>query len=329
MNTTNLYIALIVVAAMIVTYHLFFRIPFSLWIYKLANKAKTSFFEIILLRLMKLKQDTIKKIIKSVTKASREGFHIRARDLGHYCMAGVDVERLTEAMTTAHKSDIPVTFDQAFAMELAGYNVLEVVNMSLTPVTDTFEVSGMAKDGVQLRARCRARMFANLNNYAGPGRETTLARLGTAVVSIIGIAENHRDILANPSVISARIMGAERSEKIPDINRNAAFKVVSLDIVSVNVAGNTGAALRTAQAEAAEKAARIREGAVRTDALTREKQTENMIQEKRVEKMMADAQVPRAFAEAIRSGQMSVDAYFRMRNVNSDAETPNIFESSE
>ncbi|MCP4350699.1 MAG: UPF0365 family protein [Desulfobacterales bacterium] len=318
------YIVGAVIVGFILTYYIYFRSTFFLWLYKRANKAKISLIDIAIMRLQKLRQEDIKRIINAIAKTK-----IGIREIVSYHIQGGDIDKITEAIVTAGKANMPLSFDRASQIELAGRNVLEAANMSVEPpVVETFEVSGMTKDGVQLRARYRVAMLSNLNNFAGGfGKETVMARVGAAIVRVIGSAADHNSILANPSILSERITGMDCDEKIPDIHQNAAFKILSIDIEDANVAANLGASLRAGQAEADEKAARIRAeaGRIETDAV--EKEMEGRILEKTVQKLTAEAQVPRAIATALRNGRLSVEDYFRMKNQNAAVEVPKIFES--
>lgn len=320
---TVFIIFLIIFLILAIGYYFFVRSSLSLWIRSIITGAKVSLFDIAYLRLQRLSDQEIRQIVESIISASKAGVNIKTNELASHFFAGGNIRQVIDAMIIAHKSKIPLTFDLASAIQLAGINLVEVVRMHVEPaILETPEISAIARDGIQLTAKCRVTMQSNIQNFiGGAGKETILARVGTGIVSAIGSATNHQDIVKDPSIISKHIMSIDRDkDNVSDIHQDTSFKVVSIDVASVRVGSNIAARLRTRWAEAQEKKAQAKAELERAEAISREKAAIIKQLEKEGDLIEAEVSVPLAIAEAIRSGKLSVKKYFEMKNLNADTE---------
>ncbi|MCP4655398.1 MAG: flotillin-like protein FloA, partial [bacterium] len=232
----------------------------------------------------------------------------------HY-LAGGDVERVVNALISADKAGIALSFQRAAAIDLAGRDVLEAVKMSVNPkVITTPLVAAVAKDGIQVKAVSLVTVRANIDRLVGgAGEETILARVGEGIVTTIGSAENHKKVLENPDLISKTVLGK-------GLDSGTAFEILSIDIADVDVGENIGAKLQTDQAEADKRVAQAKAEGRRAMAVAVEQEMVAKAQEMRAKLIEAEAEVPLAMAEAFRQGNMGVMDYYRMRNVQADTD---------
>jgi len=230
----------------------------------------------------------------------------------HY-LAGGDVARVGNALISADKANIALGFEQAAAIDLAGRDVLEAVQVSVNPkVIQTPRVAAMAKDGIQLIAVARVTIRANINRLVGgAGEETILARVGEGIVSTIGSADSHKAVLENPDAISKTVLAK-------GLDSGTAFEILSIDIADVDVGKNIGAELQIDQAEADKQIAQAKAEERRALAVAHEQENRARVEEMRAEVVKAEAEVPLAMAEAFRAGKLGVMDYMRYRNVESD-----------
>jgi uncharacterized protein YqfA (UPF0365 family) len=235
----------------------------------------------------------------------------------HY-LAGGRVDRVVGALISADKANIELIFNQAAAIDLAGRDVLEAVQVSVNPkVINTPRVAAMAKDGIQLIAIARVTVRANINRLVGgAGEETILARVGEGIVSTIGSAASHKAVLENPDAISKTVLGK-------GLDSGTAFEILSIDIADVDVGKNIGAELQTDQAEADKRVAQARAEERRAMAVANEQEMKARVEEMKAEVVRAEAQVPLAIAEALRSGNLGVMDFMRYRNIQADTEMRN------
>ncbi|MBD3239687.1 MAG: flotillin-like protein FloA [Chitinivibrionales bacterium] len=281
-----------------------------LWFQSLVSGAQVGLFNIVFMRFRKVPP---KLIVESKISAVKAGLDIDTNSLESHYLAGGNVMRVVQALIAADKANIPLTFDRAAAIDLAGRNVLEAVQMSVNPrVIETPLVAAVAKDGIQLKAISRVTVRANIDRLVGgAGEETILARVGEGIVTTIGSATTHKDVLENPDMISKRVL-----EK--GLDAGTAFEILSIDIADVDVGKNIGAELETDRAEADKRIAQAKAEERRAMAVAEEQEMKARVQEMRAKVVEAEAEVPQAMAEAFRGGNLGIMDYYRMKNVDAD-----------
>jgi uncharacterized protein YqfA (UPF0365 family) len=232
----------------------------------------------------------------------------------HY-LAGGNVEAVILALISADKANIELTFERASAIDLAGRDVLEAVKMSVNPkVINTPLIAAVAKDGIQVKATARVTVRANIDRLVGgAGEETIIARIGEGVVTTIGSAETHKNVLENPDSISKTVLGK-------GLDSGTAFEILSVDIADVDVGDNIGAKLQTEQADADLKIAQAKAEERRAMAQAREQEMIALTEEMSARVKEAEADIPKAMAEAFRDGNLGIMDYYRMRNIQSDTD---------
>ncbi len=294
----GLLIALVV--ALIV---LLYLVPLPLWIAAWASNAYVGLFTLIGMRLRRVPPGTVVTARISAVKA---GLDISINDLEAHYLAGGNVVRVVNAMISADKATIPLPFKRAAAIDLAGRNVLEAVQMSVLPkVIETPKIAAVAKDGIQLIAVSRVTVRTNIDRLVGgAGEETIIARVGEGMVSTIGSAKSHKDVLENPDHISKHVLSK-------GLDAGTAYEILSIDIADVDVGENIGAKLQIDQANADKQIAQAKAEERRAMAVALE-------QEMRARVVESEADVPRAMAEAFREGNLGIMDYYRMKNVQAD-----------
>ena len=287
----------------------------SLWFQSLVSGAKVGLLNIIFMRFRKVPP---KLVVEAKIMAVKAGIEISTDALESHYLAGGNVMRVVQALIAADKANIPLTFNRSAAIDLAGRNVLEAVQMSVNPkVIETPLVAAVAKDGIQLKAISRVTVRANIDRLVGgAGEETVLARVGEGIVTTIGSATTHKDVLENPDTISKRVL-----EK--GLDSGTAFEILSIDIADVDVGKNIGAELETDRAEADKKIAQAKAEERRAMAIAAEQEMLAKVQEMRARVVEAEAQVPLAMAEAFRSGNLGIMDYYRMKNIAADTQMRN------
>ena len=247
--------------------------------------------------------------------AVKAGIDVTSDELESHYLAGGNVSRVVQALIAADKANIPLQFKRAAAIDLAGRNVLEAVQMSVNPkVIETPRVAAVAKDGIQLTALTRVTVRANIDRLVGgAGEETILARVGEGIVTTIGSAITHKLVLENPDSISKRVL-----EK--GLDAGTAYEILSIDIADVDVGRNIGAALETDRAEADKKIAQAKAEERRAMAFAAEQEMKAKTQEMRAKVVEAEAQIPLAMAEAFQKGNMGIMDYYKMKNVMADTQ---------
>ncbi len=303
--------ALFLIALIIVGVAVFFYfVPVRLWIAAWSSGVPVSIFTLIAMRLRRVPPDVI---INPLISAHKAGLRLSTDQLESHFLAGGRVESVVNALISAAKAGIPLTFDRAAAIDLAGRNVFEAVQMSVNPkVITTPKVAAVARDGIQLIAVSRVTVRANIDKLVGgAGEDTILARVGEGIVTTIGSANNHKEVLENPDRISKVVL-----EKGLDVG--TAFEILSIDIADVDVGENIGAKLQTEQAEADKKIAEARAESRRAMAVAAEQEMRAKVQEMRARLLEAEAQIPMAIAEALRSGNLGVMDYYNLRNIEAD-----------
>jgi len=302
-------IAIIIVAIILVILFLYF-VPLGLWITALFSGVKVSIPTLIGMRLRKVSPP---QIVRPLISASKAGVQLDTSQLEAHYLAGGHVGRVVTALISADRANIDLPWMRAAAIDLAGRDVLEAVQVSVNPkVIETPRVAAVARNGIQLVAIARVTVRANIERLVGgAGEETILARVGEGTVSAIGSANNHSEVLENPDQISKLVLQK-------GLDSGTAYEILSIDIADVDVGRNVGAELQSDQAEADMRIARAKAEERRAMAVAQEQEMSARVQEMRAKVVEAEAQVPLAMAEAFRSGNLGVMDYYRMQNVQAD-----------
>ncbi len=284
----------------------------GLWIQALFSGAQIGIFAMVGMRIRKVNP---RLIVNAKIMGVKAGIPVETGLLEAHYLAGGNVPRVVQALIAADKAGIPLTFKQATAIDLAGRNVLEAVQMSVNPkVVETPVVAAMAKDGIQVKALARVTVRTNINRLVGgAGEATILARVGEGIVSTIGSADSHKDVLEHPDSISKTVLGK-------GLDAGTAFEILSIDIADVEVGANIGAKLQMDQANADKNIAQAKAEERRAMAIALEQENLARIQEMRSRLVEAEAQVPMAMAEALKSGKLGVMDYFSMKNIQADTD---------
>jgi uncharacterized protein YqfA (UPF0365 family) len=293
----------LLILIVVVLFFLLYLVPIPLWIAAWASGAYVGLLDLIGMRLRRVPPSTVVTARISSVKA---GIDISINDLEAHFLAGGNVVRVVNAMISADKANIPLPFKRAAAIDLAGRNVLEAVQMSVIPkVIETPRIAAVAKDGIQLIAVSRVTVRTNIDRLVGgAGEETIIARVGEGMVSTIGSASSHKNVLENPDHISKHILSK-------GLDAGTAYEILSIDIADVDVGENIGAKLQIDQANADKQIAQAKAEERRAMAVALE-------QEMRARVVEAEAEVPRAMAEAFRQGNLGIMDYYRMKNVQAD-----------
>lgn len=310
MATTGFFV-IYIVAGIIGLWVLFYFVPVGLWFTALISGVHISLLQLILMRWRKVPPQTIVRAMIEAHKAGLQG--IKRDDLEAHFLAGGHVEAVVHALVSAEKANIDLNFKMATAIDLAGRDVFEAVQMSVNPkVIDTPPVTAVAKDGIQLIAKARVTVRANIKQLVGgAGEETVLARVGEGIVSSIGSSTNHKSVLENPDSISRVVL-----EK--GLDAGTAFEILSIDIADIDIGKNIGAVLQMDQAEADKNIAQAKAEERRAMAVAQEQEMKALAQEMRAKVIEAEAEVPRAMAEAFRAGNLGIMDYYRMKNIEAD-----------
>ena len=304
---TLILIVLITIGIFIFLYY----VPFMLWINAVVSGVHISLIQLFLMRIRKVPPA---KIVNCMIEAHKAGLTDVKRDgLEAHYLAGGHIERVVHALVSASKAGINLPFQMATAIDLAGRDVFEAVQMSVNPkVIDTPPVTAVAKDGIQLIAKARVTVRANIKQLVGgAGEDTILARVGEGIVSSIGSAESHKQVLENPDSISKLVL----SKGLDD---GTAFEILSIDIADIDVGKNIGAQLQMDQAEADKNIAQAKAEERRSMAVASEQEMKAKAQEARAKVIEAEALVPQAMAEAFRNGNLGIMDYYRMQNMQAD-----------
>ena len=299
--------ALIGIGVIIFLYY----VPFMLWINAVVSGVHISLVQLFLMRIRKVPPA---KIVNCMIEAHKAGLTDVKRDgLEAHYLAGGHIERVVHALVSASKAGIALPFQMATAIDLAGRDVFEAVQMSVNPrVIDTPPVTAVAKDGIQLIAKARVTVRANIKQLVGgAGEDTIVARVGEGIVSSSGSAESHKQLLENPDSISKLVL----SKGLDD---GTAFEILSIDIADIDVGKNIGAQLQMDQAEADKNIAQAKAEERRSMAIASEQEMKAKAQEARAKVIEAEALVPQAMAEAFRNGNLGIMDYYRMQNMQAD-----------
>ena len=304
-----LAIGIILMALIIFLYF----IPVGLWV--------TAFFSGVKIKLvrdlmgMRLRKVPPVAIVRPLITSHKAGIYLDASQLEAHFLAGGQVQKVVNALISADKANIDLNFERATAIDLAGRDVFEAVQVSVNPkVIETPPVSAVAKDGIQVRAIARVTVRANIERLVGgAGEETIIARVGEGIFSTIGSSATHKAVLENPDSISKVVLAK-------GLDSGTAFEILSIDIADVDVGENIGAKLQTDQADADLKIARAKAEERRAAAVAMEQEMKAVVQEQRAKVVAAEAEVPLAMADAFRNGRLGVMDYYNMQNVEADTQ---------
>ena len=286
--------------------------PVTLWFQALISGVKISLVQLVLMRWRKVPPGTIVMAMITGTKA---GLKLDANELEAHYLAKGNVPNVVNALISADKANIELNFNMAAAIDLAGRDVFQAVQMSVNPkVINTPPVTAVAKDGIQLIAKARVTVRANIKQLVGgAGEETVLARVGEGIVSSIGSAESHKSVLENPDSISKLVLSK-------GLDAGTAFEILSIDIADIDIGKNIGAVLQIDQANADKNIAQARAEERRAMAVALEQEMKAKAQEARAKVIEAETEIPLAMAEAFRSGNIGVMDYYKMKNIQADTQ---------
>ncbi len=303
---------LVVILSIVGLWVLLYFVPVGLWFQAVLTTTKVSLIDLIFMRWRKVPPSII---VNAMINAKKAGIEISSDKMEAHFLAGGHVQNVVNALISADKANIPLDFNMATAIDLAGRDVFEAVTMSVNPkVIDTPPVTAVAKDGIQLIAKARVTVRANINQLVGgAGEDTILARVGEGIVTSIGSAESHKKVLENPDSISKVVLAR-------GLDSGTAFEILSIDIADVDIGKNIGAELQIDQAEADKNIAQARAEERRAMAVALEQEMKAKAQEAKARVIEAEAEIPKAIAEAFRSGNLGIMDYQRYRNIMADTE---------
>ena len=307
-GTITLIIGLIIAFVILAVFFTF--VPVALWISALAAGVRVSIFTLIGMRLRRVIPS---RIVNPLIKAHKAGLDVTINQLESHYLAGGNVDRVVNALIAAHRANIELTFERAAAIDLAGRDVLEAVQMSVNPkVIETPFIAGVAMNGIEVKAKARITVRANLDRLVGgAGEETIVARVGEGIVSTLGSSESHSKVLENPDLISQTVLSK-------GLDSGTAFEILSIDIADVDIGKNIGAELQIEQAQADKNIAQAKAEERRAMAVASEQEMIAKVQEMKAKVVEAEAEVPMALAEALRSGNFGIMDYMNYKNIQAD-----------
>jgi uncharacterized protein YqfA (UPF0365 family) len=290
----------------------FYFVPVGLWITALFSGVKVGIGQLIGMRLRKIPPALV---VNNLIKATKAGIKITGTEIETHFLAKGNVNAVIDALISADKANIDLDFKLAAAIDLAGRDVYQAVHDCVTPrVINSPPVAAVAKDGIQLIAKSRITLRADIHRLVGgAGEETILARVGEGIVTTIGSSANHKSVLENPDMISKKVL-----EK--GLDSGTAYSILSIDIADIDIGENIGAKLQTDQAEADLKVARAKAEERRALAVAQEQEFIARAQEMRAKVIEAEAQIPLALADALRNGKMGFMDYIKLKNIQADTD---------
>ena len=311
MNPVFLPVGIALVIVILLMLFLTF-VPVGLWVTAFFSGVKIKMTTLIGMRLRRVAPS---RIVNPMIKATKAGLSIDIDELEAHFLAGGNINTLVDALIAAQRANIPLEFERAAAIDLAGRNVLEAVQVSVNPkVIETPQIAAVAKDGIEVVAKARVTVRANIERLVGgAGEETIIARVGEGIVTTIGSSNSHKNVLENPDSISKNVLSR-------GLDSGTAFEILSIDIADVDVGRNIGAKLQMDQAEADKKIAEAKAEERRSMAVAAEQEMRAEVQAMHAKVVEAEAQVPLALAEALRSGKLGVMDYYNMKNVLADTD---------
>jgi uncharacterized protein YqfA (UPF0365 family) len=305
-----LFIVGIGIGVLILLWLIFYLIPIGLWFNALVSGVRISLLQLVLMRWRKIPPGVI---VNSMIAATKAGLTVKRDDLEAHYLAGGRLKSVIQALISADKANIELPYKMATAIDLAGRDVYEAVQMSVLPkVITTPKVSAVAKDGIQLIATARVTVRASIKQLVGgAGEETILARVGEGVVSSIGSADSHKRVLENPDIISKAVLSR-------GLDSGTAFEILSIDIADIDVGKNIGAQLQMDQANADKNIAQAKAEERRAMAIAAEQEMKAKAQEARAKVILAEAEIPLAISESFRSGHLGIMDYYKFQNIQAD-----------
>jgi uncharacterized protein YqfA (UPF0365 family) len=312
MNPLVGFVVIIIVVIVAISMFMQF-VPINLWITSIAaGVSGVNPGSLIGMRMRRVPQD---RVVLPLIAGVKAGVPININQLETHFMAGGNVDRVVQALISAHRAQIPLNFEKAAAIDLAGRDVLDAIKMSVNPkVIETPVVSGIARNGVEMKAFARVTVRANIDQFVGgAGEATVLARVGEGIVTTIGSAATHIDVMEKPDAISKTVLAK-------GLDAGTAFEILSIDIADVMVGQNIGARLQADQAEADKKIAQAKAEERRVMAVAREQEMKAYTQEMQAKLVESQALIPMAIAESLRSGNIGVMDYYNLRNLQADTE---------
>lgn len=304
---------LIILLFCVIAFFVFlYFVPLNLWITALFSGVRVGLLQLVFMRIRKVPP---RIIVESMITSTKAGLNLTTNDLETHYLAGGHVPSVIKALISADKANIALTFKQAAAIDLAGRDVFEAVQISVNPqVIDTPSVAAVAHDGIQLVAKARVTVRANISQLVGgAGEETILARVGEGIVTSIGSSLSHKDVLENPDKISKLVLQK-------GLDAGTAFEILSIDIADIDVGANIGAKLQIDQANADLKVAEAKAEERRAMAVAVEQEMKAKAQEARAKVILEEAEIPKAIAEAFRTGNLGIMDYYRMKNLQADTD---------
>lgn len=306
----NAVFIIAIVACLVALWLIFYFIPVGLWFSALVSGVRINLLQLIMMRWRKVPPSVI---VSSMIESTKAGLELDPNALEAHYMARGNVPNVVHALVSAQKANIQLDFKMATAIDLAGRDVFEAVQMSVNPkVIDTPPVTAVAKDGIQLIAKARVTVRANIRQLVGgAGEDTVLARVGEGIVSSIGSSENHKSVLENPDSISKLVLRK-------GLDAGTAFEILSIDIADIDIGRNIGASLQIDQANADKNIAQAKAEERRAMAVALEQEMKAKAEEARANVIQAEAEVPKAMADAFRNGNLGIMDYYRMKNIQAD-----------
>ena len=298
--------------ALILFFAFLYYFPIGLWIRTIAAGVPLGIVSLVRMRLIGIPPGVI---VTNFVRARKAGLNIELNQMQSHYLAGGNVENVTLAMIAAQRAQLPLEWQRAAAIDLAGRSVLEAVQTSVNPkVIETPVFQGVAQNGIQLNVKARVTVRSNLDRYVGgAGEQTVIARVGEGVVAAVGAAIDHKEVLEYPDRISKAVLAK-------GLDAGTAFEIVSIDIADVDVGKNIGAELQTSQAEADRRIAQAKASERQYAAMAAEQEQKAETQAQRAKVVAAEASIPLAIAEAFRGGNLGVMDYYRLRNLQADTD---------
>lgn len=309
----SIFLPVSIAVIIIILLMLFFTfIPVGLWVTAFFAGVKISMSTLIGMRLRRVAPS---RIVNPMIKATKAGLSLKIDELEAHYLAGGNVNTLVDALIAAQRANIPLEFERAAAIDLAGRNVLEAVQVSVNPkVIETPIIAAVSKDGIEVMAKARVTVRANIERLVGgSGEETIIARVGEGIVTTVGSSSSHKEVLENPDNISKNVLGK-------GLDSGTAFEILSIDIADVDIGRNIGAKLQMDQAEADKRIAEAKAEERRAMAVAKEQEMKAEVESMKAKVVEAEAQVPLALASALKEGKLGVMDYYNMKNILADTD---------
>ena len=310
MSVTGIIVLCVVIFILLIVF--VYYVPVGLWFQALVSGVHTSLIQLMFMRFRKVPPSVI---VNNMINATKAGLKLSQNELEAHYLAGGNVTNVVQALISSSKANMNLDFRTATAIDLAGRDVLKAVQTSVNPkVIDTPPVAAVAKDGIQLIAKARVTVRTNIKQLVGgASEETILARVGEGIVSSIGSAQSHKEVLENPNMISKKVLAS-------GLDAGTAFEILSIDIADVDVGQNIGAILETDRAEADKKIAQAKAEERRAMAYAAEQEMKAKVMEMKAKLVEAEAQIPMAMASALRDGKLGVMDYYNLKNIEADTQ---------